>query len=175
MDGCTNGDRVDEVRVGHVWQVVVLVAPCRRQGALFPTRFFRFRVNLTGIFSSVTKRPFLTELFSSVRSLPGLFGNKIPERHVATSYQNLIRLLQVALSERSKHFCFGFVVLVHGWLVGQRSVLFKICGSSSLVSAQQSSKMVPFSGYRHVPSGMVLPKQTHHSSLTTRKFSSVTT
>ena len=21
MDGCTNGDRVDEVRVGHVWQV----------------------------------------------------------------------------------------------------------------------------------------------------------
>ena len=105
--------------------------PPPHQGALFPTRFFRFRVNLTGIFSSVTKRPFLTELFSSVCSLPGLFGNKIPERHVATSYQNLIRLLQVALSERSKHFCFGFVVLVHGWLVGQRSVLFKICGSSS--------------------------------------------
>ena len=101
-----------------------------RQGALFPTRFFRFRVNLTGIFSSVTKRPFLTELFSSVRSLPGLFGNKIPERHVATSYQNLIRWLQVALSERSKHFCFGFVVLVHGRLVGQRSDLFEICGSS---------------------------------------------
>ena len=74
------------------------------QGALFPTRFFRFRVNLTGIFSSVTKRPFLTELFSSVRSLLGLFGNKIPERHVATSYQNLIRWLQVALSERSKPF-----------------------------------------------------------------------
>ena len=141
------------------------------QGTLFRTRFFRFRVNLTGIFSSVTKRPFFTELFSSVRSLPGLFGNKIPERRVATSYQNLIRLLQVALSERSKHLCFGFVVLVHG----QRSDLFKICGSSSLVSAQQSSKMVPFPGNHHVPSGMVLPKQTHHSSLTTRKFSSVTT
>ena len=49
------------------------------QGALFPTRFFRFRVNLTGIFSSVTKCPFLTELVSSARSLPGLFGNKIPD------------------------------------------------------------------------------------------------
>ena len=136
---------------------------------------WRNRVNLTGIFSSVTKRLFFTELFSSVRSLPGLFGNKIPERRVATSDQNLLRLLQVALSERSKHLCFGFVVLVHGRLVGQRSDLLKICGSSSLVSAQQSPKMVPFSGYRHVPSGMMLPKQTHHSSLTTRKFSPVTT
>ena len=48
----------------------------------------------------------------------------------------------------------GFVVLVHGRLIGD---LFKICGSTSLVSAQQSSKMVPFSGYRHVPSKMVLP------------------
>ena len=35
----------------------------------------------------------------------------------------------------------GFVVLVHGRLIGQRSDLFKICGSTSLVSAQQPSKI----------------------------------
>jgi hypothetical protein len=30
MDGCTNGDRVDEVRVGHVWQVGVVLAAILR-------------------------------------------------------------------------------------------------------------------------------------------------
>ena len=48
MAGCTNGDRVDEVRVGHVRQVEAVLMSCVRSGMMrdrvvFMEKFKKFK------------------------------------------------------------------------------------------------------------------------------------